>query len=380
MAIGEATADQVQRFLGRFAVKILNPMSGVDTVLGMVDFGVNAGFLISDLATVSSHHPYVVPGGSEGPPIPDGTPTGCQDGDSDGACAATDCDDADPAVVICDVVRPMADTDGDCVDDAHDLCPETVRGRLVDASGCAALDWVDPCSEYPTHGAFVSLFAAVIERYVGLGLIEGPSGRYVSQAARSDIGLPPQARSSGVSCTEIRSLIDFASSTECDPVFGDGTPIPEPVGDGTGSTTELSRCLTGVEFPVTQEYLQVGAWNPTLDGVHAGIDFGTGSDVPVTAGVHGEVIRVDPDTLGLVAVYIPTEDVTVLYLHLSEVAVVRGSVVRPDTVIGSTGRVGTESAHLHVEVRRGARGYAVGEVSGVVAEITIDPTAVVDCE
>lgn len=39
--------------------------------------------------------------------------------------------------VVKEVVRPWIDSDGDGVDDEHDLCPNTPRGLKVDAHGCA---------------------------------------------------------------------------------------------------------------------------------------------------------------------------------------------------------------------------------------------------
>jgi OOP family OmpA-OmpF porin len=38
--------------------------------------------------------------------------------------------------VIKEVPRPWIDTDGDGVDDEHDLCPNTPKGLKVDATGC----------------------------------------------------------------------------------------------------------------------------------------------------------------------------------------------------------------------------------------------------
>lgn len=378
MVIGEATSDQVQRFLGRFVTKILNPLAAADRVLGLVDFGVNAGILVRDLARSPTHNAYLFPAGAGAPgPEPD---TPCIDADSDGACAISDCDDTDPAVLVCDSIRPLADSDGDCVPDGQDSCPDTPPGQLVDPSGCSALDWLDPCADFPTHGAFVSWFSAIVQRYYDLGLLTDEPGQLIRYAAQSDVGKPPQAASNGPSCEDVRDLIDFRTDVTCEPTYSDGSPVRDSDGDGLSSVDEVSRCLTGATYPLTQDYLEVGPWNPTIGDVHAGLDFGTGAGTDVYAGVHAEVIRVDRDALGLVALYLPDRDVTVLLLHMTDIAVAPSDTVEPNTFIGLTGSVGATAAHLHVEARPGRRVQAVGEPSGEVAAASLDVRDVIDCE
>jgi murein DD-endopeptidase MepM/ murein hydrolase activator NlpD len=193
----------------------------------------------------------------------------------------------------------------------------------------------------------------------------------------------PASAGKATDCEALRELLNVSSAQVCEPAYSDGTPLPTApsTGDGSSDAAEVILCLTGSACTLTQDYLTVGSWNPTQGDVHAGLDYGTGAGVETLAGVAGEVIRVDPTGLGLIAIYLPERDLTLVFLHMSAIDVVTGQVVTPTTVVGRTGAVGTPGgAHLHVELRLGRRGYAVGEPSGEVAAITLHPAEVVDCQ
>ena len=146
------------------------------------------------------------------------------------------------------------------------------------------------------------------------------------------------------------------------------TPTPAPV---TLTPEQLSMALFGRIYPVTQSYLNLWEGNPTPDRRHAGIDFGAPAGTPVRAVRDGEVLYAGGD-YGTVSVFDGCN--TVIFLHLESIRVISGQRITFRTIIGNVGSAGAESAHLHIEVRRGRQRYAVGLRSGgTTAALTYDP-------
>jgi hypothetical protein len=85
--------------------------------------------------------------------------------------------------------RPVSDADGDGVPDAHDQCPNTPTGEVVNAGGCSISQLVPPDGPWKNHGQYVSTVAHVAGEFMAQGLITGAQkGEIVSAAARSDVG------------------------------------------------------------------------------------------------------------------------------------------------------------------------------------------------
>jgi hypothetical protein len=63
------------------------------------------------------------------------------------------------------------DTDGDGVPDAEDNCPNTSRGAIVNASGCA-IDQLVPCDGgWKNHGQYVNAIIKMTGQFRKAGLI-----------------------------------------------------------------------------------------------------------------------------------------------------------------------------------------------------------------
>jgi hypothetical protein len=86
------------------------------------------------------------------------------------------------------------DADADGVPDSVDLCPNTLAGAVVDATGCS-IDQIAPCSgpssgeAWKNHGQYVSAVARAATLFREQGLISASqAAELVDQAAQSDCG------------------------------------------------------------------------------------------------------------------------------------------------------------------------------------------------
>ena len=106
-------------------------------------------------------------------------------------------------------------------------------------------------------------------------------------------------------------------------------------------------------------------------GGHAGWDVRTKSVVdtptanePFYSLTFGEVIAIDRDKLGKIAVYNAPNKKTIVYLHAQEIFVREGQPVNVGTCLGIQGNKGlkvsdpNERKHVHVEVRKDSTIYA----------------------
>ncbi|MDE9364373.1 peptidoglycan DD-metalloendopeptidase family protein [Luteipulveratus sp. YIM 133132] len=93
-------------------------------------------------------------------------------------------------------------------------------------------------------------------------------------------------------------------------------------------------------------------------GRHEGIDFAKGYGSSVRSLVSGTVIRAGGDSIATLAIYLPKENKTVIYLH-SNPKVRVGQKVTRGQVIATEARNGAGSmTHTHVEYRPGKHPYA----------------------
>jgi murein DD-endopeptidase MepM/ murein hydrolase activator NlpD len=89
---------------------------------------------------------------------------------------------------------------------------------------------------------------------------------------------------------------------------------------------------------------------------HQGVDYssrdakGKVVDEPFTAGVSGTVHIVQPSTTNTINVVLP-DGSTVQYLHASQINVVEGQQISPDTELGITGSTGANAVHLHIQAK-----------------------------
>jgi hypothetical protein len=88
----------------------------------------------------------------------------------------------------------VIDSDGDGIPDAHDQCPNTPPGEIVDAHGCS-LEQLVPCAgplaggTWRNHGQYVSAVAQAAQRFVLEGLFSPEQkAAAVQAAAHSDCG------------------------------------------------------------------------------------------------------------------------------------------------------------------------------------------------
>lgn len=94
------------------------------------------------------------------------------------------------------------DSDGDGVPNADDLCPDTAEGATVNEDGCSGEQLVEllcpSTASYRNHGEYVSCVARASEEAVAQGLLtEEEKDAIVSSAARSSIGISPNAGNGG---------------------------------------------------------------------------------------------------------------------------------------------------------------------------------------
>lgn len=101
---------------------------------------------------------------------------------------------------------------------------------------------------------------------------------------------------------------------------------------------------------------------------HTGVDYGTGQkEIKVYSVGSGTVTGVGGAT-GKVCIYNKKRDVTLCYLHLSQISVKTNDTVKLGQKIGLTGKVGASAIHLHLEARSGSRASAAADYAN-----TIDP-------
>lgn len=108
-------------------------------------------------------------------------------------------------------------------------------------------------------------------------------------------------------------------------------------------------------------------------GRHEGIDFAKGAGSTVNSLVDGEVIRVADDGLGTTAIYVPSEDKTVIYLH-AKATVSEGQSVQKGQAIATESNLGAGAVHTHVEMRPGRQTSAAKSVDDPVLD-NPDPTS-----
>ncbi|MCT2292595.1 peptidoglycan DD-metalloendopeptidase family protein [Janibacter hoylei] len=88
-------------------------------------------------------------------------------------------------------------------------------------------------------------------------------------------------------------------------------------------------------------------------GRHEGIDFAKGAGSSVRSLTSGTVTASPNDSIGTIAVYVPSADKTVIYLHAKS-KVKAGDKITKGQVIASESSIGAGSAvHTHVEMRPG---------------------------
>jgi hypothetical protein len=89
---------------------------------------------------------------------------------------------------IAKVTGEFCDGDNDGVPDEMDRCPDTPRGVVVDANGCA-LEQLCPCEAARNHGQYVDCVRAESARFVAAGLLSAAQRETLLKAARkSDCG------------------------------------------------------------------------------------------------------------------------------------------------------------------------------------------------
>lgn len=137
----------------------------------------------------------------------------------------------------------------------------------------------------------------------------------------------------------------------------------------------LAQALFGSPQPVSQLYLVLNRRNPTAGCVHAGIDYAAPTGTVVRAARNGTVLFVDRSQFGEMSVFDGAN--TVIYLHMSAVEEsLLGKQILTGTPIGRVGSVGTDSPHLHVEVRRSSHQYALWKnTTGYVSQLTLEPVS-----
>jgi hypothetical protein len=91
------------------------------------------------------------------------------------------------------------DSDGDGVPDATDNCPNTPRGAIVNASGCA-IDQLVPCDgPWKNHGQYVRAVVTVSKQFRKAGLISHKEHLTIFlRAAKSDCGKHTRGRTKHV--------------------------------------------------------------------------------------------------------------------------------------------------------------------------------------
>lgn len=108
----------------------------------------------------------------------------------------------------------------------------------------------------------------------------------------------------------------------------------------------------------------------TTSGRHEGIDFSNKSGAMIYSLCSGTVIRSYNPSSGLstLSIYDSTNDMSVIYLHTTGHKVKVGDKVSQGQPIAVEGAKGATSAHTHVEVRKGKRGYASKSVNDYVLD------------
>ncbi len=97
-------------------------------------------------------------------------------------------------------------------------------------------------------------------------------------------------------------------------------------------------------------------------GRHEGIDFAKGSGAAVQSLVNGKVTAAPNDSVGTIAIYVPKQDKTVIYLH-AKTSVKAGDTVKKGQKIATESAIGAGSAvHTHVEMRPGKQTRAAKSV------------------
>ncbi|WP_018157466.1 peptidoglycan DD-metalloendopeptidase family protein [Demetria terragena] len=110
-------------------------------------------------------------------------------------------------------------------------------------------------------------------------------------------------------------------------------------------------------------------------GRHEGIDFAKGFGSKVKSLVDGTVINADddPNGLGTLAIYMPKEDKTVIYLHANTTVKKDAKVKRGDVIATEANRQGG-ATHTHVEMRPGKHTLASKSVNDPTLD-NPDPTS-----
>lgn len=137
-------------------------------------------------------------------------------------------------------------------------------------------------------------------------------------------------------------------------IGGGSTPAPTP-----GVRTNMSTALySGGGGSLTTGF---DGYTRT-PGKHEGIDFAKGSGARVNSLVDGQVIRVANDGIRTLAIYVPSADKTVIYLHTNPTVREGATVRRGDQVAKEAANGAGGSVHTHVEMRPGRQTYAAKSV------------------
>jgi hypothetical protein len=117
----------------------------------------------------------------------------------------------------------------------------------------------------------------------------------------------------------------------------------------------LGKRLLKEHFTVVSQHYDV--YYDVKNGWHPGIDYRAAFRTAVYSPVNGVVKSIDLSEKGMgrLSIYIDTNDTYFIFLHLLEVAkdIRPGIPVKIGDIIGRTGKTGTLTPHLHVELRKG---------------------------
>ena len=143
-----------------------------------------------------------------------------------------------------------------------------------------------------------------------------------------------------------------------------------------GAGDNLSLKLFGGVVQITQGYLNKNPINQTPDQRHAGIDYGARKGRIVRSPIGGTLINHKD---GITCIFDGSN--TVILLHMKAAPWSTGQRVEKGFLIGSVdsilpgGQGKSTGPHLHIEVRKGKRTFAVGPTSWPpdTAQLTINP-------
>jgi murein DD-endopeptidase MepM/ murein hydrolase activator NlpD len=170
---------------------------------------------------------------------------------------------------------------------------------------------------------------------------------------------------------KVGSQVDGTDDVVVPQDYGKAPAAQQRAGDN------LSLRLFGGGVPITQGYLNLDKkLNLTPDGRHAGIDYGARKGRIVRSPIGGTLINHKD---GITCIFDGSN--TVILLHMKAAQWSTGQRVEKGFLIGSVdsilpgGQGKSTGPHLHIEVRKGKRTFAVGPTSQPpdTAQLTINP-------